>query len=34
MLAQCDVIAFIATTQPEQARAFYQARLCFMFLFY
>jgi|SRR5215472_11543216 len=23
MLARCDVIAFIATTQPEQARVFY-----------
>ena len=23
MLAHCDIIAFIATTQPEQARVFY-----------
>jgi hypothetical protein len=23
MLAHCDLIAFIATTQPEQARVFY-----------
>jgi catechol 2,3-dioxygenase-like lactoylglutathione lyase family enzyme len=27
MLASCDVIALIATTQPDRARAFYQDRL-------